>query len=844
MPQPLASKEASLFRQVVRNYESKQHKKGIKAADQVLRKNANHGDTQAMKALILNSMGQSDEAFALAKVALKNDMKSHVCWHVYGLLYRSQRNYEEALKAYKFALKLEPDSPQIQRDLSLLQAQTRDFLGYIQSRKAMLQNKSHVRQNWTALAIAHHLAGELAQAEHILGVYEGTLKQTPPKTDSEHSEAVLYKNTIIAEMGEYERALEHLESISTNNLDRTAVMELRAQYLLKLDRKEDAQQAYRDLLARNSEYRAYYDGLEQAMGFNRSQNRKELKELYGSYAQKHDRLDAARRIPLDFLEGDDFRAAADEYLRAMLTKGVPSTFNNVKSLYIDPAKREALEDLVLSYSASSQTNGVDSDPSNSRKSDRFHESTLYFLAQHYNHKHTRDLSKALSYTSKLIKLSPKTYDYHMTFARIQKHLGYMSSATSIMNTARELDTRDRYINTKCAKYQIRNEENDLALKTMSKFTRNEVVGGTLGDLIEMQALWYLTEDGESYAAQGRLGLALKRLHTVHAIFETWQEDQFDFHTFSLRKGQIRAYVDMIRWEDRLREHPFFARAAIDAINVYIRLYDHPELAQDTGSLPNGDAKAAKKAREKEEREEAQQREADRKVAAKKGNLGADGEVKKSDDDPKGKKLVETKEPLMQAMKFLGPLLEHGEGNLEAQLVGFEVYIRRRKLYLALKCLLSSFALSASTSTSHPTAHEQAIRLLHILQTSPPPLSTPSLDTLTSSLPSPYATSSKPHNLRTLNDTILSQSSTPTASQIFAHIRARQVIDPTSKSQNLKDLHATLEKCKEMTVLQAVEAVKLMRELGGEKGDVDAFVQEAEKRWPEADVVGREGKRRR
>ena len=262
-----------------------------------------------MKALILNSMGQSDEAFALAKVALKNDMKSHVCWHVYGLLYRSQRNYEEALKAYKFALKLEPDSPQIQRDLSLLQAQTRDFQGYIQSRKAMLQSKSHIRQNWTALAIAHHLAGELAQAEHILNIYEGTLKQTPPKTDSEHSEAVLYKNTIIAELGEYERALEHLDVISKNNLDRTAIMELRAQYLIKLERRQDAQQAYRDLLARNAEYRAYYDGLEQALQLDRSHNRNELKELYGSYAQKHDRIDAARRIPLDFLEGMSLTSA-------------------------------------------------------------------------------------------------------------------------------------------------------------------------------------------------------------------------------------------------------------------------------------------------------------------------------------------------------------------------------------------------------------------------------------------------------------------------------------------------------------------------------------------------------
>ena len=258
-----------------------------------------------MKALIQNSQGQTDEAFALAKLALKNDMKSHVCWHVYGLLYRSIKNFEEAIKAYKFALKIEPDSIQIQRDLALLQIQMRDFQGHIQSRKTMLQQRPQIRQNWTALAVAYHLAGELQEAENILTTYEDTLKQTPPKSDVEHSEAVLYKNTIIAEMGEIQRALDHLEAIMKNNLDQTAVMEMQADYLLRLGKKEEAAKAYRDLLARNNEYRAYYQGLEKSLGLDKSDKGSwpRLRELYDSYGQQGERIDAARRIPLDFLEG-------------------------------------------------------------------------------------------------------------------------------------------------------------------------------------------------------------------------------------------------------------------------------------------------------------------------------------------------------------------------------------------------------------------------------------------------------------------------------------------------------------------------------------------------------------
>jgi peptide alpha-N-acetyltransferase len=275
---------------------------GLKAAEQILKKNPKHGDTMAMKALILNSMGKPEEAFPLAKLALQNDMKSHVCWHVYGLLYRSDKNFEEAIKAYKFALKLDPGSPQIQRDLALLQVQMRDYQGYIVSRRAMLQTRSHLRQNWTALAVAYHLAGNLVEAEGVLTTYEETLKNPPSKMDLENSEAVMYKNSLIEEMGQTEKALEHLETAAKRNLDRLAVMELRAKYLKKLGRKEEAVKAFRALIDRNVEHKFYYDELTTAMGIEPSDH-KALKAVYDEYAEKYPRSDSARRLPLDFLEG-------------------------------------------------------------------------------------------------------------------------------------------------------------------------------------------------------------------------------------------------------------------------------------------------------------------------------------------------------------------------------------------------------------------------------------------------------------------------------------------------------------------------------------------------------------
>ncbi|KAF2279639.1 N-alpha-acetyltransferas-like protein 15 [Westerdykella ornata] len=825
--QPLSSKENSLFRQVVKCYEDKHYKKGLKAADQILRAHPNHGDTQAMKALILNSTGKGDEAFTLCKEALKNNMKSHITWHVYGLLYRSVKNYEEAIKAYKFALRLEPEQANILRDLALLQIQMRDYKGYLDSRTKMLSQRPALRQNWTGVAIAHHLLNNYQAAEKILTTYEETLKQKPSKSDIEHSEAGLYKISIIAESGDKERALKELERILKDTLDRASALEMRAELLLELGRKEDAEKAYRTLLDRNNERRAYYEGLEKALGLDRSDPsaHSQLMELYNSYAAKSQRVDAARRIPLDFLTGDDFRQATDRYLQQMFKKGVPSTFNNIKALYADPAKKAVIEELVLGYASGTSMNGSANGETNGT-SDRFEESVLYFLAQHYNYHLSRDLQKAMEYIDKLIERNPKSVDYNQTKARIFKHYGNITKAAETINHARELDLKDRYINTKCAKYQLRNNENDVALNTMSKFTRNEATGGPLGDLHDMQCLWYLTEDGEAYLRQRNLGLALKRFTAVADIFDIWQEDQFDFHAFSLRKGQIRAYIDMIRWEDHLREHPFFTRAALSAINIYLQLADNQGLSNGTeAAASQQDATERKKAQKKakKELEKLAKQEAEKK--AKKANPPKDdGETKKEDTDPNGLKLLETKEPLEAALRFLTPLLEFSPKNIDAQNIGFEVHFRRKKYLLALKCLNAARAIDPE----NPKLHEQAIRFRQAMnETKDLP------DTVAKAIEETFDIVPADADLKAYNSEWRQKHADSPAHQQSA-LNVQYLLDNRTKGECEADLKKLLESAS-ITMEQAANGLEYLDEWKSDATARNEYRSAASQKWPQATV---------
>jgi peptide alpha-N-acetyltransferase len=72
---PLPKKENDLFKNVVKQYEQKQYKKAVKHADAILKKFPNHGETLAMKGLVLQNLSRGEEAHALVKQGLMNDMR-------------------------------------------------------------------------------------------------------------------------------------------------------------------------------------------------------------------------------------------------------------------------------------------------------------------------------------------------------------------------------------------------------------------------------------------------------------------------------------------------------------------------------------------------------------------------------------------------------------------------------------------------------------------------------------------------------------------------------------------------------------------------------------------------
>ncbi|XP_023477426.2 N-alpha-acetyltransferase 16, NatA auxiliary subunit isoform X4 [Equus caballus] len=637
----LPPKESNLFKRILKCYEQKQYKNGLKFCKMILSnpKFAEHGETLAMKGLTLNCLGKKEEAYEFVRKGLRNDVKSHVCWHVYGLLQRSHKKYDEAIKCYRNALKLDKDNLQILRDLSLLQIQMRDLEGYRETRYQLLQLRPTQRASWIGYAIAYHLLKDYDMALKLLEEFRQTQQVPPNKIDYEYSELILYQNQVMREADLFQESLEHIETYERQICDKLLVEEIK---------------------------------------------------------------------------GEKFRDLIDKFLRVNFSKGCPPLFTTLKSLYYNTEKISIIQELVTNYEASLKMCDFFSPYENGEKEPP---TTLlwvqYFLAQHFDK--LGQYSLALDYINAAIASTPTLIELFYMKAKIYKHIGNLKEAAKWMDEAQSLDTADRFINSKCAKYMLRANMIKEAEEMCSKFTREGT--SAMENLNEMQCMWFQTECISAYQRLGRYGDALKKCHEVERHFFEITDDQFDFHTYCMRKMTLRAYVDLLRLEDTLRRHAFYFKAARSAIEIYLKLYDDPltnESQQQEINSENLSAKELKKMLSKQRRAqkkaklEEEKKHAERERQQKSQKKKRDEEEEEASglkEELRPEKLERIENPLEEAIKFLIPLKNLVADNIDTHLLAFEIYFRKGKFLLMLQSVKRAFAINSN----NPWLHECLIK---------------------------------------------------------------------------------------------------------------------------------------
>ncbi|GMH43697.1 hypothetical protein BSKO_11619 [Bryopsis sp. KO-2023] len=716
--QPLPNKEANLLRQIVKFYESKQYKKGLKSADQILKKFPNHGETLAMKGLTLNCLEKKEEAYEYVRKGLQSDVKSHVCWHVYGLLYRSDRLYKKAITCYLNALKHDKDNIQILRDLALLQIQMRDLNGFLDTRHRLLQLRPGNRNNWIAFAIGHFLNKNYEVAVQVLSAYEGTLEEVSKEEAYEHSEILLFKATILEDSGKIKESIELLDRSKGMIKDKLGWMEMRARLLMKSDSADVARKIYRQLLKLFPDNYNFHQGLlkslqieELSPGKWRPEDQEKLDDVYKTLIEENPMSLSCKRIPLDYKEGQPFLDALEDYVARFINKGIPSLFSDLKPLYRYPDKSKSLGEFFESYRKrlleESSSQG-EKHPSSSRNPQAV-VWVLYYLAQHYDY--TGQPESALERISEALKHTPTVSELHLVHSKILKHVGDFPGAAEAADEARKLDLADRYLNCVAVKAALRAGRIEEAEKMAALFTKDE---NQIYNLIEMQCMWYEIATGNAHLRNKDYGKALKKFLGVSKHFEDFVEDQFDFHGYCVRKMTLRSYMDLLKMEDELYGEISYSKAAWGAIRCYLDLADNPSLGKpapgeqvdSTEGMTPAELKAHNLKQKKKEREA--KRKADEKARKEKAAKGKKGPNSpgKVDPDPDGEKLAAVEDPQAEATKLVTMLRQHAGGRIQTQELAFEVYLRKKRMLLALSAVKRGLQLEGRESSK---VHNMIIR---------------------------------------------------------------------------------------------------------------------------------------
>lgn len=856
---PLPKKEADLFKNVVKFYELKQYKKGLKNADAVLKRFPNHGETLCMKGLIVNAMASAlwggetgaagagavagavagaekkeqsgpvvdrkKEAVELVKKGLMMDMRSHVCWHVYGLLHRSSHNYAEAIKAYKQALRIDNDNLQILRDMGLLQIQMRDLTGFRDTRLRILTLRPNQKLHWLTYAMALHVGGDPNAAVGVLDSYMNTLGNEGPPSSSnntsiaalqnnfENSELALYKNMILSEttstnidyngLGGIRKALDHLDAIHDVVVDMTGWHTARLSYQLQLGLYDDAEETAMKLFLRGSTedhrvHGAYMcallkcdantcrEVLEESKGTATlatlrplaEEERAILMKAYygasatttidgesqgsnngyssgistdggaapGGLASAFPTSASIQRIRLTLLSPSsaEFKLTIDKYCQRQIIKGVPSLGSDLSSLYLMEKHQYLMSkigsssgELTHSQVLATTRYVLAKDPvdvkihgvyrllvelidsyiltlssSNAFPNDATTVAPSALLWSWYQrsilHEQAGEYSQGISLINKCIDHTPTAVDFYELKSRLLESGGDIQQAADVVDIGRDLDHQDRYINNQTTKTLLRAGRIEEASKRISLFTRHEAP--VEQNLYDMQCTWYELELADCLKKKGELGRSLRKYMAVAKHYEDYQEDQFDFHNYCIRKCTLRSYSKLLKFEDELWGLPHYCRAAEGIISIHLHLSDNAANSQaddelDYSEMTPAERKKAKNMARKKKKTEGGGGGGDvggvKDSVSLKTNAESNGNKKKFkphiiDEDPEGKELLAL-DHLELAKKFAAILVRHAPRRISAWALQYDVSIRRGKMLLAMQTL---FKMKSINSDDH------------------------------------------------------------------------------------------------------------------------------------------------
>ncbi|KAL0078640.1 NMDA receptor-regulated protein 1-domain-containing protein [Phycomyces blakesleeanus] len=645
-------------------YENEHYFAGLVLMNTLLEKYPKQADALSLKGLLMWNLGYKDEGYQFARKGFEYDPKSSACWRSYGYMLTQDSRVKESLEYYKKAAELsEFTDIETTNEYACVQTHLRMYSEALETRKKLLYQLHNEPSFWIGTGVLCYLLDQPEIAAKVFDSYCDTLMETSSEYDQ--SEVLLFYTDILEKQEKYQDALDHLEKIKDVVKDQRSWKEKQAYLLEKTGNIELAETTYRQLIYENPYDSRYINSLLAVKGYNKDNMRTWARNLLLNLMKSYPRSNTIADISLNYATPDEFSLEVKDIIQKSLRKGVPSLFARLKKYYRDTEKKDTIEEIMLGLVRKLENSGsFDGNAKDSREPPTALLWSLYYIAQHYDF--LGDREKALDYIQKAINHTPTIVELYMTQARILKHQGDLETAARVMNRARKLDLQDRFVNSKCTKYMMRAGYIVKAKELFKMFLGKRT--NTRKSLLDMQCQWFILEEGLAYLKKENYAKAIDRFLTIDSFYNDFKDNEFGIHSYCLHKNTLRTYVKLLKWEDTLRKHPYYIKAAKGAIKAYLAL----DAAQKLDATEEG---------------------ANRRLNSV---LQEDGEL--SDTQDKETKYVETTTPLEDALKFLEPLQRVAPDLLETHALGFEVYLRKEQWHLSRRCLIAM----AEINKSHPS----------------------------------------------------------------------------------------------------------------------------------------------
>ncbi|KAJ6246042.1 n(alpha)-acetyltransferase 15/16 [Anaeramoeba flamelloides] len=621
----LPSKLNTLYERAVGLYDKKKYQSSLNTIEQVLKKKSEHADSNSLKGILLLELGNEDEALKYCKKGLAKGITRSFPWRAYGIYNKKIKNYTEACKCYKRASNNDKENLALLGELSSFQFITRDFAGYLETREILLKKQPQKRDNWYAFALANHLTGNYNMAINVIQKYQKSNKLV---SQSEIIELALFQNDIIEESGNIKKANDHLDKIFTVITNKLLWKEKKARYFLKLGNKQRAEKMYYLLLEQNPDQIEYIKGLEISKGLLNNNEKIEeidserLVKLQNFYQELNDKYPQSLLIKKKQLEiafDQDFKNKFISFIIPQLKKGIPSIFSNLLSLY-KPSKIEKVSKkiLIIQETLIEFQKHLESRQFESIKDEELKKNVMlleesrasllwiyFYLAQHYDRLEKYTLS--FEYLEKAIEHTPTLVDLYNFKGRLFKDLHNFPNW--------------RYF----------------------------------------EVSWMTNEVGSSYLRKEDYPKALKMFNQTINNFHAYFDNQFNYHSFCLREGNLRTLAKLIKFTDQVFTHQFFWVGARGALEIYLNLHD----------------KGKEFRKELIKQCEIEEKDLQIKLDKELSNPKLDDDEKKlrEDDDLVGKKLIAKENPLKEAVKIIEVLEKQAPDYIETHLLSLKVYTK-------------------------------------------------------------------------------------------------------------------------------------------------------------------------